>query len=285
MATTVSINPQGSFMQEWMKIKEYTKENKKPYLLRFWVKQIPNSEADPLNALTMRMKQNVFGSPKFFPVATPTNSAEDIIRIESQIRDFDLIMFWKQLCKENPALQLPDMEQASQIRSYLKDPNNQRTLSGIRELAMQGIYALWEGFYQKYGTSHNFPYFKTEREIHNYLEDDKNKQTVMGIIDLERDEIVRVTTRLPREIKYLVNLEVFTFSNRKGVTLPKEFYTLGKLREVNINHSELEKMSKQTTNLSKLEKLSLIGTKFSSLPKWFSELIAVQLTFENKTVV
>lgn len=283
-----AVNPnreQSKIQEQWEVLKQYTQENKEAFVLRFWVKKIPLTNGNPFEALFKTMKQNMFGTEQFFTIQKPTNDASDYINIDRAIRDFDLEMFWQQLCQSNLELELPQFNKAEEIRLYLKDPENQKKLGAITQFSMMGIFEYRDILFQRYGKSESFPQFSTEREMHTYLEDKTNEETIKAIVAQEREEIVKRTTRLSSAISYLVNLKVLTFSNRKGVTLPDEVFGLKELTTINICHAELEKLPNKILELPKLTSLSLIGTQFEKEPKAISGLKERNITvlLENKT--
>ncbi len=270
---------------EWEKLSSYTREIKDAYFFKFIVKiaSKQNNEENRFLSLFNSLKENLHGGGNFLP-SQVSFIAADYIQAESRLRDFDLIIFWKHVTDEHPALNLPQFEEAEQIRLYLK--SNTQSINQITFLRMNGIFEIWSDWHTKYGHSLSFPFFETEKEIHQYLENRENMSTIIQVLSKERETILAKTTRLPPEIKYFLNLEELTFSNRKALTLPKEVFSLRKLKILNICHSELQKLSKKI-ELTKdhLLELRLIGTQFTSLPCELLKLKLSKILVENKTQI
>ncbi len=271
---------------QWAQLQQYTQTHSEAYLLRFWVKQVSREQADEnsrFQNLFDKMKKNLFGSTQFFPASSVPSIADDYIRAEKCLRDFDLMLFWERLCNDQPYLNLSRFDTADQIRTYLEDPVNQEKLATISSLCLPGIAEIWPVLHLEYGATHQLPPFTTERAMHNYLENPQNRATIGAILSQKREWILSKTTRLPPEIKYFINLEELIFSNRKGVVLPKEVFELKQLKILKVCHAELEKLSKKIGQLAQLQELTLIGTQFSQLPDSLLTLQTTKITIENKT--
>ncbi|MFA6916002.1 MAG: hypothetical protein WC222_06365 [Parachlamydiales bacterium] len=266
---------------QWQQLQNYTTNQKEAYFLRYLVKIASKEESDDnkFTSLFMSMKMNLFGTQRFFS-SNSIYEAQTYINTEIQIRNFDLILFWRQVRKDNPFLNLPELDDADQIRFFLE--SNPESVTKITVLQMNGIFETWSVWYEKYGESLGFPSCETEKEIHDYLEDDKNKDVIRKIISKELDTILEKTSRLPPEIKYFAGLEKLTYSNRKAWVLPKEVFTLSNLKVLNVRHSELRKLSKKIGGMKQLKKLRLIGAQFEYLPRSLSHLKRTKLVIENK---
>lgn len=268
---------------QWQLLQEYTKKTEDAYFLKYLVKsatKLDETADKRFETLFHSMKEHLFGTDKFFSSELPTYIAQDYIETEKKIRDFDLLLFWKHLRNENPNLNLPPFTYPNEIRDYFQtDP---KKVARITVLKMNGILDCWEAWHKAYGESHGLPYFDNEKEIHAYLENDNNKPVLFAIISKERDTILEKTTRLPPEIKHLVGLKHLTLSNRKASVVPKAMYELSELRELNINHSELKKLSRRVGYLWQLQKLSITGSSLAGLPKELAWWPISDITIEDK---
>lgn len=273
---------------QWDELKAYTQSTGDAYLLKYWVKKISTKQLDEaasFSSLFTKMVKNQFGSTKYFDKPSATNSAADYIQADRRIRDFDLQIFWKDLLQSNPKLELPELNEAEDIRAYLESPESISNIVQVTSISMRGIFDLWPYLFQKYGDSDNFPSLETEAEMHTYLENPINRPLIGKIIANERELILAKTTRLPPEIKHFVNLEELLFSNRKAVVLPKEIYALEKLRSIKVCHSELKKLSKRVGELTNLTELWLFGTKFKTVPESILKLKPNTVVIKNKSAM
>ena len=105
-----------------------------------------------------------------------------------------------------------------------------------------------------------------------------SKQLFSSISKNKNIETLRIGNNhlkeLPKEIGALKNLQSFFSSNNKfSKKLPDEFYQLKKLKNIEIQGSNIEIINEQLNNLTKLENLKLYFNKIKNLPKSISGLL------------
>ncbi len=270
---------------EWKTLKSYVKEHKQEaYFLKYLVKVAGKSskvEIERFQTLFKSMQANLFFNPGFLPDEAASFRAEGYIKADKKIRDFDLIIFWKNVRTQNLELNFPEYNDAEAIRKYIK--TNPDKIAKVTHIHMLGIFEAWAGWAKKYGQELGLPYFETEKAMHDYLENSQNVSVIRQMVVKENAAILEKTTRLPAEAGSFTGLKTLVFSNRKSWVVPKSIYQLKALTELCFDHSELRKVSKLIGELKKTN-IRFIGTQLTVLPATIRQLDLSRVIIVDKKI-